>query len=215
MFKANELGIFIIIEDIEKDLIDLENKLNNKKFFEKETDFYLYDQYKKYYKQVYEIVDKHGHNLYLIKKEKNKKRLKTYIISKKVRSGQTIKKDGDVLLLGDLASGAQIKATGNVYVIGKAYGFIHAGCNGDKTAMILGLKLASSLLQIADVMAKNDEQIDSEYPERVYLDSDQHMIVEEINSVENVNKQFKEEWDNQEKEKKQSKLSKFFRLGRS
>ena len=49
-----------------------------------------------------------------------------------LRSGRSIEYDGSVVLLGDVNPGAQIKAKGNILVLGAIKGTVHAGCDGSR-----------------------------------------------------------------------------------
>lgn len=74
-----------------------------------------------------------------------------------VRSGQLIEVIGDLLLVGDVNSGAGVKATGNIYIMGALRGEAHAGCEGNKEAVIAASALSPSQLRIADVFKEGAE----------------------------------------------------------
>src|SRR5690625_4404787 len=54
-----------------------------------------------------------------------------------VRSGQTLDVSGDLLLIGDVNPGGEVRATGNVFILGNLQGIAHAGKNGDEEAVIV------------------------------------------------------------------------------
>lgn len=58
------------------------------------------------------------------------------VVSRSLRSGQKIAHAGDVLVLGNVHSGAEILASGNVCVFGRLSGLVHAGCDGDERRFI-------------------------------------------------------------------------------
>ena len=113
---------------------------------------------------------------------------KTQIVQKKIRSGQKIESEGDLVLLGDLAPGAEIEAKGNVFVLGNAQGMIHAGIDGDKKSVIVALQMNVSFLKIADEIAKSPEDSSGLYPEIAYLDEEGNFLVEEIKNTEAYSK---------------------------
>ncbi len=52
---------------------------------------------------------------------------KTIIISHTLRAGQLIKHNGNVVILGDINEGAEVDATGSIYVFGIVRGIVNAG----------------------------------------------------------------------------------------
>ena len=210
MLKAISEGI-LIDGDIEKEIGELEKKLEDKVFFQKGTDFLLFPENKTFYPRLKELLDKYQHNLFMLKKHESliqNNLVKTQIIHKRIRSGQKIECEGDVILLGDLAPGAEISASGNVFIIGHAQGLVHAGVNGDKKAVIVALEMNVNLLKIADVMAKNPDGSSALFPEIVYIDEEGNFVVEEIKNSESFNKYL-----TQKVNKKPKKgLSRLFRI---
>lgn len=75
-----------------------------------------------------------------------------------MRSGNSIKFQGHVVVFGDVNPGALIEATGNVVVIGKISGTIHAGMDGDNSAIIGGSSLNPVQIRIGDKIAANPNQ---------------------------------------------------------
>ena len=57
----------------------------------------------------------------------------TYYYKGGVRSGQTIRQNGSVVVLGDVNPGAEIKASGNIIILGSLKGSAWAGAPGDDT----------------------------------------------------------------------------------
>lgn len=53
-----------------------------------------------------------------------------------VRSGQTLRVTGDILVLGDVNPNGRIEAGGNVHIAGKLKGIVHAGVNGNEEAIV-------------------------------------------------------------------------------
>ncbi|MEG1642321.1 MAG: septum site-determining protein MinC [Synergistaceae bacterium] len=84
----------------------------------------------------------------------------SYIHAGNLRGGQKIEHDGDVVVLGHVHMGADIIAKGNITVLGKLQGIIHAGCDGDNTKKIFVRSLESGQVRIgskAGWIDKNSE----------------------------------------------------------
>ena len=64
------------------------------------------------------------------------------------RSGEIIRHDGDVVVIGDVNPGAEIIAEGDVAVFGQLRGFVHAGSTGNTRSTIVALNLDSPRIQI-------------------------------------------------------------------
>lgn len=75
------------------------------------------------------------------------------LIQETLRSGRSVYYDGDIVIVGDVNPGAEVIAGGHVVVWGRMRGLVHAGANGDASAMICALDLAPTQLRIADQIA--------------------------------------------------------------
>lgn len=96
----------------------------------------------------------------------------TTSLNKTIRSGQIIEADGDFVLFGNLNSGGQIKASGNIIILGQNKGTVHAGSKGNREALIFSTRLLSPQIRIADRVAKSPEEKKSETgPEIAFLSS--------------------------------------------
>jgi septum site-determining protein MinC len=212
--KAIKEGI-LIEGNIEKEIMELREKISNTAFFQEGTDFLLFPENKEYYNEIREIVEKYNHNLFLLKKQESfiNENKETLVIKKRVRSGQTVEHDGDVLLLSDLAPGGKISATGSVYIIGSAQGDIHAGNNGNRGAKVVANNMDVSHIRIAELIAKNPDiqNIARVKPEVAFINDDGIIELEEIinESLEKYEDQKKEKQKEKKKEKK-GLLSKIF-----
>ncbi|MBY6275016.1 septum site-determining protein MinC [Symbiobacterium thermophilum] len=90
----------------------------------------------------------------------------TLVVTKTVRSGQEIRHDGDVIILGDVNPGAVVVATGHIVVMGALRGVAHAGCTGNRTAIVAATKLRPTQLRIAEVIGRApDGDAPQSYPE--------------------------------------------------
>ena len=70
-----------------------------------------------------------------------------------MRGGEVISSNGDLIVLGDVNQAAELKAVGNIYVLGTLRGSASAGEEGDKEAVIFALKMAAQQLKIAGFAA--------------------------------------------------------------
>ena len=69
-----------------------------------------------------------------------------------MRSGNQINFKGNVVVMGDVNPGAEIIATGNVLVTGIIKGTIHAGCRGNRNAIVTARGIYPTQLRIADLI---------------------------------------------------------------
>jgi septum site-determining protein MinC len=70
------------------------------------------------------------------------------LLDSPVRSGQSVFSEGDVTVLGSVASGAEIVAGGSIHVYGALRGRAMAGSSGNVTARIFCQKIEAELLAI-------------------------------------------------------------------
>ncbi|PIE70239.1 MAG: septum site-determining protein MinC [Deltaproteobacteria bacterium] len=71
----------------------------------------------------------------------------------RVRSGQKVSTRKHLVILGDVNPGAEVIAGGDVLVMGKLAGMVHAGCMGDTGAIVLALDFRPTQIQIGDILA--------------------------------------------------------------
>jgi septum site-determining protein MinC len=69
-----------------------------------------------------------------------------------LRSGQSIKFGGSVVILGDVNPGSEVVAEGNVIVLGSLKGMAHAGVSGDVSCFVSALTLQPTQLRIANLI---------------------------------------------------------------
>jgi septum site-determining protein MinC len=86
-------------------------------------------------------------------------------LNKTLRSGTRIEFPGHVVVLGDVNPGAEIVAEGHIIVWGRVRGMIHAGCKGDKRAVICALDLSATQLRIADEVSTALNQHKDSHPQ--------------------------------------------------
>jgi septum site-determining protein MinC len=97
------------------------------------------------------------------------------VIRSHVRSGQmVVAENGDLTVIGSVASGAELMAAGNIHVYGSLRGRALAGCHGDETAHIFCQNLDAELVAIAGLY-KTNEALDADVRQRcthIYLEDD-------------------------------------------
>lgn len=75
-----------------------------------------------------------------------------------LRNGQKIDFDGSVVIVGDVNPGAEIKATGNIIVLGQLKGMAHAGCGGITDVFVSAVYMAPVQLRIGDIITRFPEE---------------------------------------------------------
>ncbi|MCM2291004.1 septum site-determining protein MinC [Allorhizobium sp. BGMRC 0089] len=97
------------------------------------------------------------------------------VVAEPVRSGQSVVfTEGDVTVIGSVASGAEIIAGGSVHIYGALRGRVMAGCLGNMSARIFCRKLEAELLAI-DGIYKMAEDIEPDmlgHPAQFWLEDD-------------------------------------------
>ncbi len=94
-----------------------------------------------------------------------------------LRSGQQINYPGDIIILGDVHAGAEVIAGGDIIVWGKAHGLLHAGANGDDSALICALDLQPGQLRIAGYINRApDDKRHTTQPEFAEIQEDMIIV---------------------------------------
>lgn len=84
--------------------------------------------------------------------------LEGLVVRRTLRSGQSLRHPGHVVVIGDVNPGAEIVAGGDIVVWGRVRGLVHAGALGDENAVICALDLAPTQLRIAGYIARSPEE---------------------------------------------------------
>jgi len=100
-----------------------------------------------------------------------------HIENRTLRGGQRVEHDGDVLVLGNVNADSYISATGNIIVFGTLRGVVHAGCDGNESAVVIAMKMAPQQLRIANHNTRPPDDMElPETPERAYVEDNQIYI---------------------------------------
>jgi len=78
------------------------------------------------------------------------------IVRKILRSGQSIEFHGNVILIGDVNEGAEIKVGGSLFVFGILRGSVTAGLETGKDAIVVATSLKPKRLQIGNYILNED-----------------------------------------------------------
>ena len=104
------------------------------------------------------------------------------IVPYTIRSGQTEDfPQGSLIIYGDVNSGAEVKAGGDIVILGALRGSAHAGTNGRLSSVIIAMDLVPLQLQIGNYL--NRLPIDQKprgYPEIARIGAEDVIIVEKI-----------------------------------
>ncbi len=196
-FKVNTRGVLLNLNpEVKFEILkeELKNHVNGASTFFAGVDLYLnIDGCCFQADQVREIMDiisgyQDVNNIYFTSKgssSKNENRYKrdTVLIKGTLRSGQKIKYPTNIVILGDVNPGAEVIAGGDVIILGKLRGVVHAGARGMVEAQVIAFKLQPTQVRIAGYISRSPEEgISSEKlfkPERAYV-KDSAIVVEEL-----------------------------------
>lgn len=114
-------------------------------------------------------------------------KLPTLYIQRTLRSGQSLTADGNIVIIGDVNPGSEIKAVGDITVWGILGGIAHAGIEGNQFAKIRALKMNAIQIRIAEVFARRPDSANIPYiqktdtyvPEEASVEGN-HIIIQKI-----------------------------------
>ncbi|WP_373532959.1 septum site-determining protein MinC [Vampirovibrio sp.] len=90
--------------------------------------------------------------------------LNTLYLHQTLRSGKTVRFNGNIVIIGDVHAGSEITAGGDIVVWGELRGIAHAGAQGNYKSEIRAMKIEALQLRIADYIARR--------PDRIYYHKD-------------------------------------------
>lgn len=103
----------------------------------------------------------------------------TKFVNGTLRSGQVVKYDGNIVIVGDVNPGALIQAKGNIIVLGILRGVAHAGTDGNLKAIVASHYLQPTQLRIGDKITRPpDEDLESYRLPEVAKIKDGEVIIE-------------------------------------
>jgi septum site-determining protein MinC len=79
------------------------------------------------------------------------------LIRKTLRSGTSVKYSGSVIIDGDINPGAEVIASGSVFVWGKIKGTVHAGIDGSEKEVIAALEISTEKMRIATISYRENK----------------------------------------------------------
>lgn len=91
----------------------------------------------------------------------NHHRSEVLMLRGRVRSGQKINAKKHLIITGDVNPGAEIIAGGDVIVLGKLAGKVHAGYPDQEDAIVFSLAFAPSHIEIGPVSAPGREEVNT------------------------------------------------------
>lgn len=100
------------------------------------------------------------------------KAMDTILINRTIRSGQRIKYPTNIVIIGDINPGAEVIAGGDILVMGKLRGVVHAGATGSNDSQIIALKLQPTQLRIGNLISRSPDElkdVEPTMPERAYV----------------------------------------------
>lgn len=100
------------------------------------------------------------------------------MIRRTLRSGRTVHSQGHVVVFGDVNPGAEIVAAGDVIVWGRLRGNVHAGANGDTSAIVCALDMIPTQLRIASFITISPPDKRRKPKPEIALIRDDQIVVE-------------------------------------
>jgi len=100
------------------------------------------------------------------------------LVNRTLRSGRTIHSRGHVVVIGDVNPGAEIVAAGDIIIWGKLRGTVHAGAEGDTSAIVCALDMTPMQLRIAGYISISPQEIKGRRarPEIASIKNDQIVV---------------------------------------
>jgi septum site-determining protein MinC len=130
-------------------------------------------------KELIQIVQSHGNMLVskvlsdVLTVEESNRRIEQQAVDTYVgivRSGQTIRAKGNIIIIGDVNPNGKVEAAGDIYVLGKLKGIVHAGVEGDEEAIIAASTFQPTHVAIANVLEvmSNEQEIIRKQEEHLF-----------------------------------------------
>lgn len=94
-------------------------------------------------------------------------------IHRTLRSGVKVEYQGHVVVMGDINPGAEVIASGSILVWGRLRGVVHAGAEGNETAVVCALDLTPMQLRIAKFVSVPPKRKGKPQPEIAHVTNGQ------------------------------------------
>lgn len=110
------------------------------------------------------------------------------VYARTVRSGQVIRHEGDLLLLGDVNPGALVMCTGNLFVLGALRGTGHAGCDGNQKCIVVAYEMFPTQIRIAGLVNFTSDEREPEKMARMefaYI-TEGRLAIEKISQLHKI-----------------------------
>jgi septum site-determining protein MinC len=98
------------------------------------------------------------------------------LVRRTLRSGYSIEYPGHVILIGDVNPGAEVTASGDIIIWGRARGMLHAGAEGKQDAVVYALDLSPTQLRIAGKISVIPARRGKSQPEMARLQDGQVVV---------------------------------------
>ncbi|MEK3807793.1 septum site-determining protein MinC [Metabacillus sp. SLBN-84] len=114
-----------------------------------------------------------------------KKEAEIVSVAKVIRSGQVLKVDGDLLLIGDVNPGGTVIAGGNIFIMGTLRGIAHAGYNGKSSAVIAASVMMPSQIRIGSTVGRAPDYVREETHEMecAYIDESESIVIDRLQQL--------------------------------
>jgi septum site-determining protein MinC len=98
------------------------------------------------------------------------------LVQRTLRSGFRLAHEGHVVVIGDVNPGAELIAGGSVVVWGCLRGVVHAGSQGDESAVVCAMEMMPTQLRIADMIAVTPKKKGKSQPEVAHVKDGQVVV---------------------------------------
>ncbi len=84
--------------------------------------------------------------------------MSTLYLRQNLRSGQVVRHNGHLVLIGDVHAGSEVVADGDILIWGELLGMAHAGAAGNYRAEIRAVKIEAIQLRIGELIARRPDR---------------------------------------------------------
>ena len=94
----------------------------------------------------------------------------------RIRSGQKIESRKHIIIAGDVNPGAEISAGGDIIILGKLKGKVHAGMPDNENAIVFALEFNPTQIQISGITAVGENETPGSKAEFACIDKDKIIV---------------------------------------